>query len=161
MLQDAQSVKYHKTITNRFKFWLFSLTKFPSLNYYGIKLQSLTSDRCEVTIKYSRRNTNPFGSIYFAALNGAAELPTGVLLQYHLQSKGKVSMLVGEAKSSYLKKAKGRITFMCDQGPYIADCLSKLQKSGDKTTLHLQASGIDENGVEVMNQHLVWQVKLK
>lgn len=161
MLSDNASKAFHKSITNRFKFWLFSATKFPSLNYWGIRLNHLDEHECDVTIKYNRKNTNPFGSIYFAALNGAAELPTGILLQYHLQSKGKYSMLVGSAQSNYMKKATGLIKFTCKEGEKVAVALGQLTQPGDNCKLELTASGINEDGAEVMNQTVLWYVKLK
>jgi hypothetical protein len=55
--------------------------------------------------------------MYFAVQAMAAELTTGVLIMQAIQESGQsISMLVLNNKSNFSKKAKGLITFTCEDG---------------------------------------------
>ena len=60
---------------------------------------------------------NPYRSMFWAVQGMAAELTTGMLLTNSIQnSKANISMLLVSNKSSFYKKAVGKLTFTCEEG---------------------------------------------
>lgn len=114
---------------------------------------------CSVTIPYRRSTQNPFGSIYFAALAGAAELSTGALILVHAAESAAVSMLVVSAEMSFTKKAKGLITFTCMDGQLITETIARLASSGDTASLPLRSVGVDTDGDAVCTMLVHWSLK--
>ena len=92
----------------------------------------------------------------------AAELATGALIMMKVQASHKnVSMLVIKNNASFSKKAKGVITFTCNQGNVVDEALQKAIATGEGQTLTLTAKGIDLAGDEVSSFDFEWSLKLK
>ncbi len=145
-----------------FKFHLFLLAKLPSAFFAGVRLKSITDNACSSTIKHHWINQNPFGSIYFAVLAMSAELTTGTLvLQKIRNSKQTISMLVTQQKSTFLKKAKGKITFTCNDGELINAALQKTISTAEGETFWMESVGKDEQNETVAIFNFEWSVKLK
>lgn len=145
-----------------FKFHLFLLAKLPSAFFAGVRLKSITDNACTSTIKHHWINQNPFGSIYFAVLAMSAELTTGTLvLQKIRNSKQPISMLVTQQKSTFLKKAKGKITFTCNDGELINEALQKTISTTEGETFWMESVGKDEQNETVAIFNFEWSVKLK
>lgn len=145
-----------------FKFHLFLLAKLPSAFFAGVRLKSITDNACSSTIKLRWINQNPFGSIYFAVLAMSAELTTGTLvLQKIRNSKQPISMLVTQQKSTFLKKAKGKITFTCNDGELINEALQKTISTAEGETFWMESVGKDEQNETVAIFNFEWSVKLK
>lgn len=145
-----------------FKFHLFLLAKLPSAFFAGVRLKSITDSACSSTIKHRWINQNPFGSIYFAVLAMSAELTTGTLvLQKIRNSKQAISMLVTQQKSTFLKKAKGKITFTCSDGKIIDHALQSTIASAEGQTFWMESVGKDEQNETVAIFNFEWSIKLK
>ena len=79
-----------------------------------------------------------------------------------IQASGKkVSMLVAQNKSSFSKKATGKIRFTCYDGNKVSEALDKTIESGEGQTFWMKSVGINEEGVEVSVFEFEWTVKLK
>lgn len=157
---NASALKYRKQMLNPLTFWVAMALKLPSINFWKVKIKTLEKEKCEVTLPFSRRSQNPFKSIYFAAMAGAAELSTGALCQLAMSGKGKYSMLVVGFKAEYYKKANQKITFSCNQGLELFELLDSLQV--DETgQLLMISSGINEDGIEVAKFYVTWSFKRK
>ncbi|MCH1548000.1 MAG: thioesterase, partial [Flavobacteriaceae bacterium] len=61
----------------KYKYILFLLFDLPSAFFCGVRLTHLDNNNCNVIIKHSWFNKNPFKSIFWAAQGMAAELSTG------------------------------------------------------------------------------------
>lgn len=145
-----------------FKFHLFLLAKLPSAFFAGVRLKSITENACSSTIKHRWINQNPFGSIYFAVLAMSAELTTGTLiLQKIKKSNHRMSMLVTQQKSTFLKKAKGKITFTCSDGKIIDNALQKTLSSSEGQTFWMESVGKNEQNETVAIFNFEWSVKEK
>lgn len=145
-----------------FKFHLFLLAKLPSAFFAGVRLKSISNNACSSTIKHRWINQNPFGSIYFAVLAMSAELTTGTLvLQKIRNSKQPISMLVTQQKSTFLKKAKGKITFTCNDGKIIDDALQSTITSSEGKTFWMESVGKDEQNETVAVFQFEWSIKLR
>ncbi len=152
---------FQKAMLTSMKFWWFLLWNLPSVLFWGIKITQLDEKSCEVTLPYSYRTKNPFRSIYFAAITGAAELASGALCLLHLQGSQRFSTLVTGVEGTFLKKATHKITFSCKEGDKIKAAKASLAKTGDFTSLSLKVEGKNPEGELVARFSILWSFKLK
>ncbi|MFA7445832.1 MAG: DUF4442 domain-containing protein [Flavobacteriaceae bacterium] len=140
----------------------FLFFKLPSAYISGVRVKKITEQSCEVTVRHRWINQNPFRSMYFAVQAMAAELTTGALVMYQIQkSKKKISMLVFSNKSSFTKKATGKITFSCSEGHKITEAINKAIETKEGQTCWMKSVGINEKGEQVAVFEFEWTVKVK
>jgi hypothetical protein len=156
-----ESLAYAKNVLSPLKFSLGMLSRLPSVVFWGVRVQELDGHTCKVTIPYGWRTQNPFRSIYFAALGGAAELSTGALCQMHLAGRPAHSMLVTEFRMEYTKKAVGMVTFSCRQGEELERLLDGLSVAGSTGTLTMESAGTDQAGETVARAFITWSFRRK
>ena len=138
MTLPAHALAYQKKMMNPFIFWWAMLFKLPTAVFWRLKMVHLDGEKCLVSIPYFWRSQNPFKSIYFAALAGAAELSTGALCQLALVGKGAFSMLVVDFRAEFSKKANTKTTFSCEQGAEVFNLVQKhLRRRGCAIFYHL------------------------
>jgi len=157
---NTQALDYQKKMVNPMVFWFAMLSKLPSAVFWRFRMKSLSPEKCEVTIPYFWRSQNPFKSIYFAALAGAAELSTGALCQLAIAGKGKFSMLVVDFRAEYFKKAADKITFTCNQGLELFELIDSMEPNGTNQ-LTMVSSGKNPAGEEVARFYVTWSFKRK
>ena len=157
---NKEAQDYIRKATNPVLFKIGLGLKLPSALFWRLKIKSLSMEKCEVTIPFSWRTQNPFRSIYFAAMAGAAELSTGALCQLSQAGKGKFSMLVVDFRAEYYKKANQKITFKCEQGLELSELIDSL-KVGDSGKLTLVSAGTNPDGEEVAKFFVTWSFKRK
>lgn len=143
------------------KMRLYFLQRLPSCWFWGVRIKEIAPGRCQVTIPYSWRTQNPFRSIYFAALAGAAELSTGALALIALHGRGRISMLITGLEGQFLKKADTLTTFTCEQGAAIQEAVQEAIDSGEGRTARILSVGRNEAGEEVCRFWLTWSFKVK
>ncbi|SNS25770.1 protein of unknown function [Belliella buryatensis] len=158
MTPEAKS--YLSKMTNPFIFWWAMLFKLPSAVFWRLKVKNLTPDQCQISIPFFWRSQNPFKSIYFAALAGAAELSTGALCQLSMAGKGKFSMLVVDFRAEYYKKANQKIIFTCDQGKELTAIIDQLEieETGKLTMI---STGMNPSEEVVARFYVTWSFKRK
>ena len=140
----------------------FLFFKLPSAFWSGVRVKSITSEKCVVTVKHRWMNQNPFKSMYFAVQAMAAELTTGALVMYHIKESGKnISMLVANNKGNFTKKATGRITFTCNDGHLIKDAIDRTIATKEGQTFWMKSIGINEKGEQVSEMDFEWSVRIK
>jgi len=154
------AITYQKRMKNPLIFWFAMLFKLPTAVFWRLKMVHLDSQKCHVSIPYFWRSQNPFKSIYFAALAGAAELSTGALCQLALAGKGSFSMLVVDFRAEYSKKANTKILFTCEQGPELFSLIDTL-KPGETNQLTMLSIGKNKAGEEVARFFITWSFKRK
>jgi hypothetical protein len=140
----------------------FLFFKLPSAFWSGVRVKSLSADKCEATVRHKWFNQNPFNSMYFAVQAMAAELTTGALVMMKIKmSKRNISMLVANNKSNFSKKATGLITFTCSDGLLIDEAIQKTISTGEGQTIWMKSIGIDSKGDQVSEMEFEWSIKLK
>ena len=140
----------------------FLFLKLPSAYWSGVRVKDITAISCTVTVTHRWVNQNPFNSMYFAVQAMAAELTTGALVMYHIKKSGKkISMLVANNKGNFTKKARGRITFTCNDGHLIEEAIAKAIATGEGQTFWMHSFGKDEAGDQVSHMEFEWSVKVK
>lgn len=141
---------------------MFLFLKLPSAWWCGVRLKEISNTQATVTVKHRWFNQNPFNSLYFAVQAMAAELSTGALVMQTIRAQDKnVSMLVASNKSTFSKKAKGRITFTCTDGNKILTAISETIRTGEGQTVWMQSIGFNEDGQQVSVFDFEWTVKVK
>ncbi|MES2240038.1 MAG: DUF4442 domain-containing protein [Bacteroidota bacterium] len=142
---------------NRFLFF-----KLPSAYICGVRVKEIEPNKCVVSVKHRWINQNPFRSMYFAVQAMAAELTTGSLVILHIQeSHQNIAMLVASNRSSFLKKATGRITFVCQNENQIETAIQNTIATGEGQTFWLKSIGTNEIGEQVSEMDFEWTIKLK
>lgn len=158
---NEKSKQYQQQALNPLLFKLGMLRKLPSVAFWGITIATLDETQCEVRIPFTWRTQNPFGSIYFGALSGAAELSTGALCQMMIKGRGDYSMLVVGFNAEFFKKATTTITFTCVQGQELARLLDSLVHKGDIGRLEMTATGRNTSGEIIGIAKIDWSFKRK
>ncbi|MHA3788082.1 DUF4442 domain-containing protein [Flavobacterium hauense] len=140
----------------------FLFFKLPSAYWSGVRVKAISETSCTVTVKHRWFNQNPFDSMYFAVQAMAAELTTGALVMYHIKKSGKkISMLVANNKGNFTKKARGRITFSCNEGHIIQEAIQKAIATGEGQTFWMISTGKDAAGDQVSQMEFEWSIKVK
>lgn len=141
---------------------LFNIFKLPSVYLTGIRVKTLTDTICTATVTHRWINQNPFKSMFWAVQGMAAELTTGALLIGKIRESDKnISMLVANNKSSFTKKATGKITFTCTDGALINDALDKAITTGEGQTFWMTSVGKNKEGIIVSTFNFEWSIKVK
>ncbi len=154
--------KFIGIVHNPIAFRMFLLTKLPSAYFSGVRVRYIDEEKCVVTVPYMWFTKNPFKSTYFACLSMAAEMTTGVLAMGHCYKKDpEISMLVTNMEGSFLKKSKGRITFISEDGRRMAAMIKEATTTGKSTTLNAYSSGKDKEGDTVAEFTITWSFKVK
>ena len=145
-----------------YKFNTFLFFKLPSAFWCGVRVKSIDSKTCIVSVKHRWANQNPFNSMYFAVQAMAAELSTGAMVIDQIRNSGQnISMLVANNKGNFSKKATGRINFVCNDGHLISDAIQKTVATGEGQTFWMKAIGTNEQGVQVSEMDFEWSIRKK
>ena len=140
----------------------FLFFKIPAAFWCGVRVRAISTTGSTVSVRHKWFNQNPFKSMYFAVQAMAAELSTGILVMYYIQKSGKsISMLVASNKSTFTKKATGRITFTCSDGGVIDEAIRKTIETGEGQTFWMSSIGTNEAREQVSRMDFEWTIKLK
>jgi hypothetical protein len=92
----------------------------------------------------------------------AAEMSTGTLAMSHVYKRNPpVSMLVTHLEANYSKKATGRTTFTCTDGPLIRETIADAIATGEGRTIRARSAGTGPNGDLVAEFYITWSFKVK
>lgn len=128
----------------------------------GLKILEIDEEKAAVSVPFKYLNKNPFRSVYFAVLSMAAELSSGILALAAIHDFSRpVSMLVLDMKAAFLKKAKSKIIFKCEDGEKISKAIAKSLETGEGQTVEVNTSGTDEAGEVVAEFSFTWTFKPK
>ncbi len=147
-----------KVFSSGIKFSLFALRYLPTLFFWGVKVSKVEENIVEISLGYNWRTKNPFRSIYFSALAGAAELSTGILV-LNAASKYNMSILVVGVNGKFYKKATGTIRFVCNDGELIKNAILKSVETRQGVLFTANSKGYNENKEIIAEFELTWSVK--
>ncbi len=158
---DASKIeRTRRRMLNPFLMRGFMLMKLPLALFAGLRLTVLDADRCQTTVPYGWRSTNPFRSIYFAAQSMAAELSTGALAKLAVeQAPTSVAMLITGLEASFGKKASAQATFTCEEGSKIFAAVRETLATGEAATARVETVGRMPDGTEVSRFVFTWSFK--
>jgi len=154
--------KLRKRMLNGFIFFLFTLFKVPMVALAGIRVKSLSTEKCETTVPFKFLNKNPFKSMYFAVQAMAAEISTAVPAMVAIEKYNEsVAMLVIDCKAEFYKKGISKVTFTCDAGPTYAAALEKSMQSKEPVTVVAKTIGTMSDGTVVSQFYFTWSFKVR
>jgi hypothetical protein len=159
---NAGFANFRSKIMNPVSYRLFLLSRLPLVYFTGIKIAELNEESCTTVARYSWLNQNPFRSMYFAVMNMAAELSTGVLCMGNIfQQTPAVSMLVVRTEAVYHKKAVGKISFTCKDGASIANLIQQTKNTGEAYQVRCYSVATNQIGETVGEFWITWSLKAK
>lgn len=141
---------------------LYLLFKLPSAFLTGVRTKFISDKKSIIVVKHRWINQNPFKSMFWAVQGMAAEFSTGVLMVKSIRDSGeRISMLVTNMDATFTKKARGRITFTCDQGDLIQEKIKEAIATKEGQTVVLTSEGVNEEGISVSKFNFEWSIKVK
>ena len=144
------------------KFRMFLFYKLPSAYFAGVRIKSITTEACDVTVPYKWFSQNPFRSTYFACLAMAAEMSTGALAMAHTyNSKPAISMLVTQVEGNFIKKATDQTVFTCEDGAQIRKVIADAVSSGEARSIKAKSTGRNKAGDLVAECYITWSFKAR
>ncbi len=100
--------------------------------------------------------------MFWAVQGMAAELSAGAMVLRDIREAGAlVSMLVVSNRATFSKKARGRISFSCEDGALSRASIAKALETGEGQTFWMKSVGTDEHGDVVATFEFEWSVKAK
>ncbi len=140
----------------------YLMFKLPAAYLCGVRTRYIDDSKCVVTVKHRWINQNPFKSMFWAVQGMAAELTTGAIMMNQIKNSGKnISMLIANNNGSFIKKATGRITFVCNDGHLVNTAINNAINTGEGQTVWMKSIGTNSEGIEVSSFNFEWTVKLK
>ncbi len=160
---DEAKIEYiQQNFTNNFKFRMMVLKMVPLNFLTGMRIKTLTRDRCEVTVRHKWINKNPFRSMFWAVQGMVAEMASGAMLtMYTYGQKPSIATLVVGQRSTFTKKAVGKITFVCESGKEIANAVRTTAMTGEPVVVEAPSIGYDEDGDVVAEFIFTWSFKAR
>ena len=157
----SNAASFLSLVNSPVKFRLFLFSRLPAAYISGVRVRYADENKCVVTVPFKWLSQNPFKSTYFACLSMAAEMSTGVLALAHIYTRNPpVSMLVLEVKGNFMKKAVGRTTFTCEDGPLIRQTIEDAINSKESRTVTAGSVGKDSDGNLVAEFSITWALRL-
>lgn len=151
-----------KLVKHPLKFRLFLLSKLPSAYFAGVRVKHIDGNNCVVTVPFKWFSKNPFGSTYFACLAMAGEMSTGALaMSYLYKRQPPVSLLVVDVHATYVKKATGTTTFICEEGQLFDQMVREAITTGEVRTVKAKTTGRNSEGETVAEMFVTWSFKLR
>ncbi|MEO5582315.1 MAG: DUF4442 domain-containing protein [Saprospiraceae bacterium] len=138
----------------------FYFKRLPGAWFFRLKLVALDEHKAIVEVPYGWRTQNPFQSIYFAALSAAAELSTGSIALAAIEGKS-MSMLVTQMEGRFMKKAKGKIRFECNEASRIIQAIAEAETSNEGTTAKVLTRGFNAENQTVAEFSFEWSFRKK
>ena len=146
-----------KKIMSPIRFLLWTFWKFPASRFSGLRIDKLDSESCIVSIPGGWRSQNPFKSMYWAVQGMGAELSTGGYPLALVKSMPeKTRTLVAGQSANFTKKARGRITFTCEDGNLARSAIEESIETGNPVNVDLTSTGRDSSGDIVSEWVFKW-----
>ncbi len=154
--------KVEQMASSPLKMKLFMMKQLPMAFIAGLKIVKMDKEGASVSVPFKFLNKNPFRSVYFAVLSMAAELSSGIIALSALNDqKVPVSMLVLKMRAEFLKKAKSKIIFTCNDGEKIRKTVKESIETGEGQTVEVHTAGFDTSGDKVAEFVFEWTFKPK
>lgn len=159
MTFSKEGQQYVKKVLNPMKFRFAMFKSLPSIFFWGAKVKTIDSERCEIYVPYRWSTQNPFKSMYFATQCGVAEISTGLMLEAMLKGRGSWSMLIIDLNAKFTKKAISGVTYTCQDGNKIQTAIADAERTGEPQVINMKTVGTMSDGVVVGQLDLTWSIK--
>lgn len=139
------------------KFRLFSLVSMPAARFAGLRMDHLDETTCVTSIPGGWRSQNPFKTMYWAVQGMGAELATGAApFAMSKSMPEKLRMFVVGTDATFTKRAKGRISFTCNDVSAAKEAIEMSVSTGESAECDMSAVGTDSSGDIVSEWVFKW-----
>ena len=156
-IDDAILKSEFRSLLGSVKFRLFSLVSMPAARFAGLRIDRLDENSCVTSIPGGWRSQNPFKTMYWAVQGMGAELATGAAPFAMSKSMSeKLRMFVVGTDATFTKRAKGRISFTCNDVSAAKEAIEMSVSTGESVECDMSAVGMDSSGDVVSEWVFKW-----
>jgi len=160
-IDEDKLVAEYRSLLGSIKFRMFSLVSMPTARFAGLRMDRIDDEICATSIPGGWRSQNPFKTMYWAVQGMGAELATGVApFAISRAMPEKLRMFVVGTEASFIKIAKGRITFTCDEVSSARNAIEKSMDSGESVECDIKSTGRDSSGDIVSEWIFKWNFRV-
>jgi len=158
MLIDEGRLKSEfRSLLGMVKFRLFSLVSMPAARFAGLRIDRLDENSCVTSIPGGWRSQNPFKTMYWAVQGMGAELATGAApFAMSRAMTNKLRMFVVGTEATFTKRAKGRISFTCEDVNAAREAIESSSSTGESVECEMKSIGTDSSGDIVSEWIFKW-----
>lgn len=160
---DEGKIKFiEKNFSNNFKFRLMLTRMLPMAYLSGMRIKSLTRERCEVSLRYKWLIKNPFRSTFWAVMGMAGEMSSGALMMlYTYGQKPSVATILVSQTGKFYKKGVGRMTYVCESGKEMRETVERAYATGEGVTIDCPVKAYNEAGELIAEFEFTWSMKVR
>lgn len=160
-IDEGKLVAEYRGLLGSIKFRMFSLVSMPTARFAGLRVDRIDDEICSTSIPGGWRSQNPFKTMYWAVQGMGAELSTGAApFAISRAITEKLRMFVVGTEATFIKRAKGRITFTCEEVPVARNAIEKSMGSGESVECDLKSIGRDSSGDIVSEWVFKWNFRV-
>ncbi|MFL2959181.1 MAG: DUF4442 domain-containing protein [Candidatus Thalassarchaeaceae archaeon] len=156
-IDDTKLSKEYKSLKGRVRFRFFTVLTMPAAWFAGLRLDNIDDRACGTSLPGGWRTQNPFKTMYWAVQGMGAELATGAVpFAISRSMSEKLRMFVVGTEAKFVKRAKGRIKFTCDEAMKAREAIEESMKTGEPIEIDLRSVGRDDSGEVVSEWIFRW-----
>ena len=162
MIDEARLQRELKGLSGWARFRAFTILSMPAGAFVGLRLVRADADVCVTSIPGGWRSQNPFKTMYWAAQGMAAELATGAVpFAISRSTKRGIRMFVVGTEATFVKRAKGKVVFTCEDIAAARVAIEETLATGEKIDLDMRAVGRDSDGDIVSEWVFKWNFRAR
>lgn len=156
-IDEDKLASEYRSLRGALKFRLFSALSMPAARFAGLRMDRIDDEVCMTSIPGGWRSRNPFKTMYWAVQGMGAELATGAPpFAISRAMPEKLRMFVIGTEATFTKRAKGRITFTCNEVSAVRDAIEQSMDTGESIDCDLKSVGRDASGDIVSEWVFKW-----
>ena len=162
MIDEARLQSELKRLSGWARFRAFTVLSMPSAAFVGLRFVRADEEVCVTSIPGGWRSQNPCKTMYWAAQGMAAELATGVVpFAISRTTKRGIRMFVVGTEATFVKRAKGKIVFTCEDIAAARAAIEETLTTGEKIDRDLRAVGRGSDGDIVSEWVFKWNFRAR
>lgn len=143
----------------RFRF--FATLSMPAAAFVGLRIERIDRTTCVTALPGGWRTQNPFRTMYWAVQGMGAELATGAApFALSRSMPEKLRMFVVGVESTFTKRAKGKVTFTCEDVGSARKAIERSMVTGESVDCDLKSVGRDASGDIVSEWLFKWNFRV-
>ncbi len=160
-IDDAKLVSELKGLKRRMRFRLFTSLSMPAAAFVGLRINRIDRTTCVTALPGGWRTQNPFRTMYWAVQGMGAELATGAApFAMSRSMPEKLRMFVVGVEGTFTKRAKGKVTFICEDVEMTRKAIEESLATGESVNCNLKSIGHDSSGDVVSEWVFKWNFRV-
>ncbi|MBC94852.1 MAG: thioesterase [Euryarchaeota archaeon] len=156
-IDDTKLNSEFRGLKSRMKFRTFTAMSMPTAWFAGLRMDTLNHESCVTSLPGGWRTQNPFKTMYWAVQGMGAELATGAApFAMSRSMPEKLRMFVVGTEAKFIKRAKGRITFTCNDVAAARQAIEESMDTGEAVERDFVSIGKDSSGEVVSEWVFKW-----